>query len=140
MNWKVCFGHESIEFAVKSDKPLFEGMELKSGKIEATPCDCSTDRIFVYDCTYFANSDKAREIKRGINKIEKFVNEFKNKGFDVVYTLKYHLERKMKPPKDNDGRGFTITFSMDDPRNTLCLSNFGILPKTDWKIKPDWIE
>ncbi len=135
-----CTGHESIEFAVKSNKLLFEGKEFKSGKIEATLCDCSTDKIFVYDCTYFVNSDKAREIKKGINRIEKFVNEFKNKGFDIVYTLKYHLERKMKPPKDNDGRGFTITFSMDDPRNTLCLSNFGILPKTDWKIKPDWIE
>lgn len=135
-----CTGHESIEFAIRSNKPIFEGNELKTGKIEVVKCDCSKDGAYVYDGTYFANSDKAREIKKGINRIEKFVAGFKQKDIEIIYTLKYHLERKMKPPKNNDGRGFTITFAMDDPRNTLCLSNFGVLPKTDWKIKPDWIE
>ncbi len=135
-----CTGHESIEFVIKSDKLLFEAKEFKNGRIEARLCNCSIVGSYVYDCTYFVNSDKAREIKKGVNRITKFVDEFKIKGFKVVYALKYYLERKIKPPKDNDGRGFTITFSMDDPRNTLCLSNFGILPKTDWKIKPEWIE
>lgn len=135
-----CTGHESIEFAIKSNKPLFEGKELKKGKIEVVLCDCSTDGIYVYDCTYFANSDKAREIKKGINRIEKIVNDFRKMGFEVAYTLKYSLERNIKPPQDNDGRGFILTFSMEDPRNTFCLSNFGMLPKTDWKIKPEWID
>ncbi len=135
-----CTGHESIEFAVKANKPLSDSKEIRNGKFELKLCDCSSDGTFVYDGTYFVNSDKAREIKVGINRIEKFAEGFRQRGIEVTYILKYHLERKMNPPTNNSGRSFTISFEMDDPRNTLCLSDFGILPKTDWKIKPEWIE
>lgn len=135
-----CTGHESIEFVIKVNKPLSVDKEIKNGKIEVILCDCSIGDVYIYDCTYFANSNKAREIKKGINRIERFVDEFRQKGINIVYTLKYHLERNIKPQKDNDGRNFTISFSMTDPRDTLCLSDFRMVPRTDWKIKPEWIE
>lgn len=135
-----CTGHETIEFVVKSSAQLFEGKDMQKGKIRMTLCDCSTSGLFIYDCSYFINSTKVSEISKGINRIKKSIEAYKRSGMEIVYSQKYRLERDVKPPKNSDGRSFVISFTMDDPRNTLCLSNFGMLPATDWKIKPDWIE
>ncbi len=135
-----CTGHESIEFVVKANKPLAEGHEITEGRINATLCECSNDEVYVYDCTYNVNSIMAREVKKGINRIRKFIDGLRQRGFEISYVLKYHLGRRIKPPKDVTSGSFSVSLPMDDPRNTLCTSDFRALPKTDWKIRPEWIE
>lgn len=135
-----CTGHEATEFAIKSNKKIFEGDKKQEGKFTIVACGRTKNNKYIYDGTYFVNSPKVREIKKGLNRIKKFINQLRSKNIEVAYTLKYSLKRKIEPSKRKDGKSFTITLSMDDPRNTLCLSDLRILPKTDWKIKENWIE
>lgn len=133
-----CTGHESIEFVIKSDKQINKN-ELKNSKIKTILCECSSKNNWIYDCTYYANSNKAREIKKGINRIKKHIAGLCQKGIKCDYILKYSLFAKADPKK-NDNGSFTVSYSTTDPRSTLCVSTFSVLPQTDWKIKAEWAE
>jgi len=104
-----CTGHESIEFAIKSDKELFNGKELVSGKIKVISCDCNKNHTYLYDGTYFLNSQKVQQIKIGLRQISNFVDNYKKQGIKIIYNLKYYLERKIEPIKAEAGRSFTIS-------------------------------
>lgn len=132
-------GSESIEFALKTNEKLFESDLYSEGRFSVAKCAISKEGMYVYDCTYFVNSEKPLEIRKGLNRIKKFVAEKTAGMSESSYCLKYTLRRNVRPTKNSDGT-MTISFSMDDPRNTLTVSNFRMLPKTDWSIKPEWID
>lgn len=132
-----CTGHESIEFAVKSDKELFQGKEFSEAKIKLVGCGKGTDGSFLYDGTYFVNSRKSRPVKAGINAIRTFMQRHKDAGIKSSYCLKYQTKRVMKPSKVE---GNTLHFSFSDPRNTMYASDFRMLPRSDWKIQAEWID
>jgi len=48
------------------------------------------------------------------------------------------LYSDVKPVQKENG-SFVLILSTDDPRNTLVASHLGIFPKSDWKIKEEWI-
>ena len=131
-----CTGHESIEFAMKSDKELFQGKEFSEGKIKLVACGKGMDGSFLYDGTYFVNSRKGRAVKMGVNSIQAFMLKFKDAEINAPYCLKYQTKRIMKPTKVE---GNTLHFSMSDPRNTMYVSDFRMLPRSDWKIQSEWI-
>ena len=135
-----CTGHEAIEFVIKSNRRLFNKDNLTSGKIEISSCGQGPEGSYIYDGTYFVNSLKVGEIKIGLNRIKKLIKNLERKNTKIIFNLKYTLEQKLQAPKRRNGNTFTIVLSMDDPRNTLCVSHLGMLPKTDWRIKENWIE
>lgn len=132
-----CTGHESIEFIIKSNKPLDKTLSDK--KIDAYMCDCSNKDKFIYDCTYFVNSMSIREVKKRLTKIKLLVSELTKIGTECNYFLKYKLYTHGDPTINKDG-SFSLSFSANDPRNTLCVSALNILPPSDWKIMAEWAD
>lgn len=133
-----CTGHESIEFVIKSDKEIFKGEKFTSNKIQLVVCGVGK-KNYIYDGTYFVNSSNARLIKAGLNKIESFIQQHREKGLVISYQLKYLTKSSTKPIINPDGT-FSVMFSMENPKNTLCASDFGIFPNKEWRIKEEWLD
>lgn len=143
-------GHKAIEFAVKSKNKLPQegkfdlkrlfGKNSKSFSLDHIPNE--DGNYFLYDGTYYLKEDSPETVRSALDNIEKYITELRKKfGDDISYRLKYQMysdESLGKKEKVGDNT-FSITFSMDGPRHTLVASNLELFPKTDWRIKEEWI-
>ena len=77
-----------------------------------------------------------------MDRIEKHIGDLRKKFEGVTqYRLKYQLysdTSSLKKEKTGENT-FSITLSMDDPRSTLVASNLELFPKSDWRIREEWI-
>lgn len=139
-------GHKAIEFALKSNRRLFKWNEYssprfrKDKKIIIKSCGECDNNLFLYDGAVFLKSKEEKDVQDAIKDVNNLVDYFKQKGIEIEYRLKYQLyvTAPSKKEKNEDGT-FSITFSMDDPRNTLVASSLDMFPKSDWRIKEEWI-
>ena len=137
-------GHKSIEFAIKSNKELFEGREYskplfrKNKYLIIKKCDSRKKDIFLYDGTFYLDSVGVEVVKSALSKIGFYVDSFRKVDPKLVYCIKYQLYHKSNPIANEDG-SFSIVISMDSPRGTLFASDLSVFPKSDWKIKEEWI-
>jgi hypothetical protein len=140
-------GHRAIEFTIKSDKKLFREREYarplfkKRKRIVIQACGNGKSKYYIYDGTVFLESVTPRAVEDAINEIEKYIDRHKKNNCEIRYRLKYRLYSDLSSAEDKVGEGGShfITFRMDDPRNSLVVSDLNYLPKTDWKIKEEWI-
>jgi hypothetical protein len=93
---------------------------------------------YVYDGVLFLKSMELDEIKTGLRIIKDFIKKNKKKCPEITYRLKYSIVNDVKPSKNKDG-SFSLTLDITDPRTTLIVSDLNLLPKSEWKIKKDWI-
>lgn len=138
-------GHAAIEFVIKCDRFLTKerlpGKPTRQNNIELTLCENPASASLLYDGTYYLKSKEVADVTSAIEEIKKFVEVQKSRGIDLKYRLKYQLYSdgsEGRTKKNNDG-SFSFTISMDDPRSTLVASDLGIFPKSDWRIKEEWV-
>jgi hypothetical protein len=140
-------GHAAIEFALKSNLPLFKEEALgkkfladKSG-IELFPCHNPDSKNYLYDATYHLKSKDVAAVTIALDAINHFVVERKSTGLDVKHRLKYQIYNDGSEGKkeDHEDGSFSFTISMDDPRVTMVANSLGIFPRSDWHIKEEWI-
>lgn len=135
-------GHKAIEFLIKSKKSLFEGNDYSIAKfgnkkrIVIKKCDCN-DALFLYDGSIFLETKELNEVCDAIDEVNSLIGSFKNKDAELAYRLKYSIN--MDIPREKTESQFSISFNMDDPRVTLVTTSLDFLPKSDWKIKSEWI-
>lgn len=139
-------GHKAIEFVIRSNKPLSKKIYFKYPKynlfgefqIELHWLKHIKTKSFIYDCTIFLETGGADEVLRAIKIIKRFALDIEKIGIKNNAVLKYSQERKLTPKPDKNGR-FIIQINMNDPRNTMCVSNIRNLPRVDWNIKEEWV-
>ena len=139
-------GHKAVEFVIKSDTELFRGEDysrpiLKRRKQLFIKKCLNEGNSYIYDGTIYLNSADPGAIQSAIKRISSYVDSFRKSGVDIKHRLKYQMYTDLSSlgkPKEDDGV-FSVTLSMDDPRVTLVSTHLGLFPKTDWKIKEEWI-
>ena len=135
----------AIEFVI--NVPLFEGdilslprsSEKKSITIHKV-AETSSGK-FIYDATHHLDKDDPATVRAAVDEIEKLIAEFKTKDDNLRWRLKYQLyssatDTEIGPNADGS---FTIVTSMNDPRHTMVASDLTMFPKSNWKIKEEWI-
>jgi hypothetical protein len=147
-------GHKAIEFVVKSEKSLHPiqvpiilmslvGLfKRKSPKLVLEPISNERGNSFLYDGTYYLNGERPEDVRNALDCIEKYIGSLRKKiGDDIHYRLKYQLySDALSLKKEKVGENtFSITLSMDDPRSTLVASNLELFPKSDWRIREEWV-
>lgn len=144
-------GHKAIEFAVKSEKALHtkrksilpSWLKNSSPKLILEPISNERGSSFLYDGTYYLDGVRPENVRNALDDIEKHINGLRNKiGSEIQYRLKYQLYSDVASlKKEKTGENtFSITLNMDDPRSTLIASNLELFPKSDWKIREEWVE
>jgi len=137
-------GYNAIEFVIKSNRELFKGGEYsrplfkKKKHFVVKKCENKESSACLYDGTVYLESAKVESIQEALNEINTYMASFKKKNVELRYRLKYQLYSDVAPTEEKNGR-FSIKISMDDPRNTLVASHLGLFPRTDWKIKEEWV-
>ncbi|MAG44460.1 hypothetical protein CL633_01055 [bacterium] len=135
-----CTGYKAVEFVLKSNKALFNGNKKSLPRMRLYRCKNTKKNNFIYDGVIFLDSDKVCAIQKAINRIERFVERYKKDGFNIFYRLKYLLKILKRSVRSKNKKTFSISIKMDDPRNTLCISDLRLLPKSDWQIKEEWLD
>jgi hypothetical protein len=140
-------GHSAIEFALKSKRRLFGSKKeysvpffAKEKNVVIKECGFYND-FYLYDGTYFINDKTPESIDKGLKWIENFIQSQSKNNQDISYRLKYQIYQDVSSgaKKENDDSSFSISFSTDDPRNTMVATDLRIFPKSDWKIREEWI-
>ncbi len=137
-------GHKAIEFALKSDKDLFKRKEYSRSRLKKKKhfvirkCENKGSSHFLFDGTYFLESVNEESIQYALKQIFAYIDSFQKRGIKIQHRLKHKLYSDVKPVQKENG-SFTLTLSTDDPRNTLVATHLGMFPKSDWKIKEEWI-
>lgn len=137
-------GHKAIEFAIKANKELFRGEEYsrplfkKNKQFIIRKCENIESSVYLYDGTVHLELINVKSIKDALKKIYNYIDQFKKRGFEIQHRLKYQLYTDIAPTQKEDG-SFTLILSTGDPRNTLVASHLGLFPKSDWRIKEEWI-
>jgi len=137
-------GYMAIEFVIKSNKELFKGGSYskpffsKKKRLVIKKCENKEGNTYLYDGTIYLYSANVESIQKALNEIKSCVESFRRKDRDLKYRLKYQLYADITPTTKEGGR-FTIILSMDDPRSTLVASHLGLFPRTDWKIREEWV-
>lgn len=140
-------GHKAIEFVLKTNKPINKNKSIKfpffkkNKKIETELCqEISNENLYIYDGTLFLNGQEENDVLSGIKEIDNYMEQLKKNGFEIKYRLKYKMYSDLSEYSEKgEGGVITISLRMDDPRSTLVTNNLGMFPKTDWKIKKEWI-
>jgi len=140
-------GHKAIEFVIRTDKPISKRLSIKQPfwkkekRLVIEKCEeASGENTHVYDCSLFLRGSQESDVLAGISEIRDFVSKIKDKGIEIKHRLKYQMYADMSEQAENgEGGTMVISLRMDDPRTTLVTNNLGMFPKTDWKIKNEWI-
>lgn len=86
----------------------------------------------VHDVYSDWHPDEFSKVQRKSHELEELAKAF-------ITRVALQIPPNQKRP--NWSRGFVIASNMDDPRGTLVASpDLRMLPRTDWKILPDWID
>ena len=137
-------GHKAIEFVLKSNKELFRKEEhskprfKKKKQFVVRKCENREGSSYLYDGTIYLKSINVESIQDALEKICIYVESFKKRGVEIQQRLKYQFYSDIVPIQKEDG-SFTLTLRSDDPRSILVASHLGLFPKSDWKIKEEWI-
>ncbi|QSH39351.1 hypothetical protein JXR01_03585 [Candidatus Kaiserbacteria bacterium] len=138
-------GHKAIEFVLKTNKPItwFSSMRGPFWSVKKNfivkKCD-PVGGAYIYDGTVFLDGKSEKDVLAGLARISEFVTALESKGIEVKSRLKYQMYSDLSDRAKDGGDGtFSVTISMDDPRSTLVANNLGMFPKSDWKIRPEWI-
>jgi len=75
--------------------------------------------------------DDEQLVKARLPEIEQIAREF-------LVRLAVHLKPSDLPPTWSQRH--RVAISMSDPRSTLCTSTLDVLPRTDWRIQPEWLD
>lgn len=138
-------GHKAIEFVIKSDRELFRGEIYskpffgKKKRLIIKKCENKEGDTHLYDGTIYLYSADTKSIQEALKEIKTCVESLRKKDKNIKHRLKYQLYSDT-PPIPQEGGRFTITISMDDPRSTLVASNLGLFPRSDWRIREQWVE
>ena len=96
-------GHKAIEFVVKSQKELHPKrssllvklirlFERGTPKLVLEPIPNERRSSFLYDGTYYLNSEKPEDVRSALDDIERYIGGLREKlGDDIYYRLKYQL-------------------------------------------------
>ncbi|MBI2409518.1 hypothetical protein HYV30_00560 [Candidatus Kaiserbacteria bacterium] len=140
-------GHRAIEFVIKSNTPLFNGEKYsrsfwsKNKYLEIEKIENQSGSAALYDGTYYLGDNKPETIRAALDEIDVLMNKFKKKDDGVELRLKYQMYSKASSarPKRNADGSFSVTISFDDPRSTMVASNLSMFPRTDWRIREEWV-
>lgn len=139
----LATGHIAIEFVITSKQNLFESDNYLKNVDDKKSIEIikfqSDENTFIYDGTVFLNSESLEDISKGFSLMNKTIEEMKIKDPELRHTLKYQIYRSSKPKVAEDG-SFYISLEMDDPRSIMVASNLQMFPKSDWKIKAEWVD
>ena len=138
-------GHNAVEFVIRSNKHLFSAEEMsrpffKTKKhLIIKKCENLGSSFYLYDGTVYLNDISVASVEAAIREIATFMESFKRKDSGTRYRLKYQSDLSPLETQPHEDGSLTVTLRMDDPRNTLVASDLSLFPKSDWKIKSEWV-
>lgn len=141
-----CTGQRVIEFYVHGSLDTELEELVCSNGLRLYRCSWLTrsqngTQIYVYDGTMPVSEGSLESVKKGLKEIETTLEELcKSNKSSVDWDVKYGTTSRGGRTTKNEDGNFTFVIDLSDPRNTLAVSDEGMLPTRDWKMKLDWVK